>query len=61
MKKHWTERPYSRFGALRAYLLGMWEFRLSMTQGFEDDDLLEAYDAGRDRAHAMTLRRYDDV
>jgi hypothetical protein len=44
---------------LRAFFLGMREFRLSVTQGYEDYALLEAYDRGRDFAHWLTFRRYD--
>lgn len=45
---------------LKAYLLGMYEFRLSVTTGFGDSlDLADAYDRGRDMAHHMTLRRLE--
>jgi hypothetical protein len=44
---------------LRAFLLGMYEFRRDFTTHFDDYDLLLAYDSGRDWAHALTLRRYD--
>jgi hypothetical protein len=44
----------------RIFILGMFEFRLGVTPNFGDDqDALEAYDAGRDLAHRLTLRRYD--
>lgn len=43
----------------RAFLLGMAEFRSDCTTGFDDLDLLDAYDAGRDLAHRLTLRRFD--
>lgn len=49
------------FKRLKAYLLGMREFRLDATTGFDNYDLLCAYDAGRDRAHALTFRRYDQT
>ena len=44
---------------LRAFLLGVQEFRLSLTTHFDDDDLLEAYDSGREWAHRLTFRRYE--
>lgn len=45
---------------IRAYLLGMREYRLSWTTSYSDDDLMEAYDAGRDMAHRLTFRVYDN-
>lgn len=44
----------------RAFLLGMWEFRLCSTQGYEDYELLLAYDRGREWAHRLTLRLFDN-
>ena len=44
---------------LTAYLLGMREFRLSWTTGFDDLDMMDAYDRGRDMAHRLTLRRFE--
>lgn len=51
---------------IRAYLLGMFEFRRSWTWAdparTTDEpytDLDEAYDRGRDMAHRLTLRRFD--
>lgn len=41
-----------------AFLLGMWEFRSDLTTN-PGDDLIEAYDAGRDMAHRLTFRRWD--
>jgi len=43
----------------RAFVLGMREFRLSSTTHFEDYNLAEAYDKGRDFAHRITLRRFE--
>lgn len=43
---------------LLAYLNGMREFRSDCTT-YYDGDLIETYDAGRDRAHALTLRKWD--
>jgi hypothetical protein len=44
---------------LTAFINGIWEFRLSMTTHYEDDDLLDWYDQGREFAHRVTLRRYE--
>lgn len=46
---------------IRAFIKGMREFRLSMTTAYEDDSLRESYDMGRDMAHRLTLRNYEDV
>ena len=43
---------------LRALLLGMWEFRSDFTTNF-GDDLIDAYDLGREGAHRLTFRRFD--
>lgn len=44
----------------KAFLLGMAEFRSDLTTSFEDYDLLLAYDRGRDLAHKLTFRRWDN-
>lgn len=44
---------------LYAYLLGMWEFRSGFTTHFENWDLMCTYDEGRDMAHRLTLRRFE--
>ena len=36
----------------------MWEFRTDFTTHF-GGDLIETYDSGRDMAHRMTLRRFE--
>lgn len=46
---------------LKAFFLGVYEFRRSFTQGYENDELRECYDKGRDLAHALTSRRYEDI
>lgn len=43
---------------LVAYLAGMAEFRRTYTWN-PGEDLIETYDAGRDRMHALTFRRWD--
>lgn len=44
---------------IKAFLLGVWEFRNAFTSRPEDGALL-AYDLGREWAHRLTLRRYDN-
>lgn len=43
---------------IRAFLLGVWEFRSGVTTHF-DDDLIETYDWGREWAHRLTFRRFE--
>lgn len=45
---------------IKAYWHGMCEFRLSMTTGYTDERLREAYDMGRDMAHRLSFRYYDE-
>ena len=45
---------------LKAFVLGMREFRTSWTTHLEDEALMEAYDAGRDFAHRITFRLYEE-
>lgn len=44
--------------SIRAFLLGMWEFRSDLTTHF-GPDLIEIYDLGRDWAHRLTFRRFE--
>ena len=44
---------------LVAFVNGMREFRLSCTASYEDLDVQEAYDWGREWAHRLTFRHYD--
>lgn len=44
---------------IRAFLLGIVEFRLTLTTHFDDAALLEAYDFGRELAHRATLRHFE--
>ena len=46
---------------LLAFLNGMREFRSDFTAHYADAALLEAYDLGREWAHRLTLRRYDNA
>ena len=43
---------------LRVYVMGMREYRESITTN-PGEELIEFYDRGRDRAHALTMQRYD--
>lgn len=45
---------------LRAFFLGMAEFRLSFTTHIADNDLQHAYDTGREWAHRLTFRHFDN-
>ena len=44
---------------IKAFLLGVREFRLTCTTHIADDDLLEAYDLGREWAHRLTFRHFE--
>ncbi len=43
-----------------AYLNGIREFRLNVTTHY-DGDLIESYDRGREHAHRLTFRRWDEA
>lgn len=45
---------------LKAFLLGVREFRSSVTTSFEDYELLLSYDRGRELAHKLTFRLWDN-
>lgn len=47
------------FRKLRVFLLGMQEFRSMVTTHFDPPEI-ETYDRGRDLAHRMTLRYFDN-
>ncbi|HEF4732919.1 hypothetical protein KTE71_13225 [Burkholderia multivorans] len=42
-----------------AFLNGIREFRFDCTTGYDDDDLMTAYDHGRELAHRLTFRRFE--
>ncbi|WP_181155129.1 hypothetical protein [Burkholderia multivorans] len=44
---------------LKAFWLGIREFRSDCTTAYDDDDLAQAYDRGREFAHRFTLRRFE--
>ena len=44
---------------LRAFMLGVREFRLTFTTHYADPNLLEAYDTGREWAHRLTFRHFE--
>lgn len=43
---------------IRAFVLGILEFRSSVTTN-PGDDYIEAYDWGRELAHRVTFRRFE--
>lgn len=45
---------------VKAFLQGMREFRLSFTTHYDDYTLAIAYDSGREVAHKLTLRKFDN-
>ena len=45
---------------LRAFVLGMAEFRQSFTTHIADLNLQRAYDYGRELAHRLTFRHFDN-
>lgn len=44
---------------IHAFWLGLREFRSQVTTSF-DPPLIEAYDKGRDLAHRLTFRKFDN-
>ena len=44
---------------IKAFLLGIAEFRLAFTTYYDDLDLAYAYDWGRELAHKITFRRFE--
>ena len=44
----------------RAFLLGIVEFRSSMTQAYDNYDVSCVYDMGRELAHRFTWRIFDE-
>lgn len=45
---------------IRAFWRGVREFRVSFTTHYADPNLARAYDIGRDLAHRLTLRYFED-
>lgn len=45
---------------VKAFLQGAWEFRLSFTTHYDDYTQMIAYDSGRELAHKLTLRKFDN-
>lgn len=43
-----------------AFFKGMWEFRQSFTWHYASQELTDCYDMGREFAHLVTLRRFED-
>lgn len=63
MPKYRETMPYFlsyRIGLAAAVLQGIVEFRMSMTTHQPDESHENAYDWGRDLAHRLTLRHWDE-
>jgi hypothetical protein len=45
---------------LTPFLHGVREFRLSLTRHYDDHVSAEAYDLGREWAHRLTFRRFEE-
>ena len=45
---------------IKAFILGMWEFRTDMTTSFDDYNLYNYYDWGREIAHRITFRKFEN-
>ena len=45
---------------IKAFLLGMREFRSFITTPMEDERAYNAYDWGREFAHRITFRRFEE-
>lgn len=43
----------------KAFTKGLLEFRSSCTTNYDDLNLVDSYDAGRELAHRITFRRYE--
>lgn len=43
----------------KAFFKGIYEFKSSFTTHYEDLALLEIYDMGRELAHVLTFRHYE--
>lgn len=46
-------------GKIKAFILGVIEFKQTFTTYIADYALMVAYDAGRELAHRLTFRRYE--
>jgi hypothetical protein len=44
---------------IKAFINGMMEFRLSYTTSYDDLNLTNIYELGRELAHKLTFRRYE--
>ncbi len=46
--------------SILAFFNGIREFRAALTTHYAERDLLFAYESGRDLAHRLTFRRYEE-
>lgn len=44
---------------IKAFFLGIAEFRSDLTTSFDDWETLDAYEWGREWAHRLTFRRFE--
>jgi hypothetical protein len=44
---------------VKIFLLGVWEFRRNVTTSFDDKEI-NVYDRGREFAHRITFRFFED-
>lgn len=59
--KHWMHVALAAARHPRIALLGAREFRSGVGMTYDQHSRNDAYDAGREVAHAATFRRYDDT
>lgn len=60
MDRYWTYCRFTYPRACKAFVLGVLEFRNSFTTRFWDPRLTQAYNIGRNWAHRLTFRRYEE-
>ena len=56
---HWQLQPYSPLRALRAFALGLYEYKQEYTPYFAHDALNNAYNHGRQLANRLTFTKYE--
>lgn len=56
---HWQLQVYSPLRALRAFALGLYEYKSSCTLYFAHDELRAAYLRGRKLASRLTFTKYE--
>ena len=56
---HWQLQTYSPLRALRAFALGLYEYKQEYTPYFAHDSLSAAYLRGRQLANRLTFTKYE--